>query len=267
MGDPPRPVEPDPKTPGTNRKPDRWRTVTVPGFGAVPLPPLALYCLAMLAVAAAGIKVDTMWKQVRTEQSAEEVNLFRAHWEDTDKTESTLPLNESGRLVVAYFNHDGAILVTRFSSDARIPPVHHWIVDLARVPLQSSPGPTSGGHLSTGLDGSSERPYPAFPGLTFQAAEMIPLLGNREDGRARKTAIAELTKSPDAGSIQSQQVQACGGRCVNPHPGPFQSWNGQVNGCFIQVWRRWGDSCTHYQWWNSCYNYWDPQIWWTCCVH
>jgi hypothetical protein len=74
--------------------------------------------------------------------------------------------------------------------------------------------------------------------------------------------------TPTAGSAAgSFPPQGCAGRCLNPHPGPFRSWNGQVNGCWVQVWRQWPEGCTHYQWFNSCANYWDPQIWWTCCVH
>lgn len=57
------------------------------------------------------------------------------------------------------------------------------------------------------------------------------------------------------------------GRCWNPHPGPFRSWNGMQNGCLIQVWRQWQDGCTHFQWFNTCYNVWDPQIYWTYCIH
>ena len=57
------------------------------------------------------------------------------------------------------------------------------------------------------------------------------------------------------------------GRCLNPHPGPFRSWPGQQNGCLVQVWRQWQDGCTHFQWANNCNGSWDPQIYWTYCVH
>lgn len=68
-------------------------------------------------------------------------------------------------------------------------------------------------------------------------------------------------------------VMGCQGRCADPHPGPFQFWNGQQNGCLVQVWRKWRDGCQHYQWYNSCNGYWDiypngaPRVYWTCCVH
>jgi hypothetical protein len=57
------------------------------------------------------------------------------------------------------------------------------------------------------------------------------------------------------------------GRCLNPHPGPFRAWNGQQNGCLVQVWRQFADGCTHYEWFNACANQWDPNIFWTYCVH
>jgi hypothetical protein len=65
----------------------------------------------------------------------------------------------------------------------------------------------------------------------------------------------------------------CNGRCLNPHPGEFKTWNGQVNGCQVQVWRQWPDGCLHAQWYDSCNGSWDtdpagnPRVTWTCCVH
>jgi len=57
------------------------------------------------------------------------------------------------------------------------------------------------------------------------------------------------------------------GRCLNPHPGQFRFWYGQQDGCIVQVWRQWPDGCTHFQWFNNCSKSWDPQIYWTYCVH
>jgi hypothetical protein len=68
-------------------------------------------------------------------------------------------------------------------------------------------------------------------------------------------------------------AQMPGGRCLNPHPGQFQWSYGQQNGCWIQVWRQFPDGCVHYQWFNTCGNYWDvypdgtPKIFWTKCIH
>jgi len=74
-------------------------------------------------------------------------------------------------------------------------------------------------------------------------------------------------------AFETTQVPACKRRCQDPHPGQFKYWNGQQNGCWIQVWRAWPDGCQHFQWFNSCNNYWDsypngaPRVNWTCCVH
>jgi hypothetical protein len=63
------------------------------------------------------------------------------------------------------------------------------------------------------------------------------------------------------------------GNCLDPHPGQFRSWYGEKNGCWVAVYRQWPDGCTHYQWYNACYNYWDthpngaPKVYWTQCVH
>lgn len=74
-------------------------------------------------------------------------------------------------------------------------------------------------------------------------------------------------------TFEPMQISPCKRRCVDPHPGQFKYWNGQQNGCWIQVWRAWPDGCQHFQWFNSCNGYWDvypdgrPKVSWTCCVH
>lgn len=79
---------------------------------------------------------------------------------------------------------------------------------------------------------------------------------------------------PDGGLFSSPAfAQNCRGNCLNPHPGEFRWWNGERNGCWLKVWRQWEEGCTHYQWFNTCSNYWDvhpdgsAKVFWTCCVH
>lgn len=61
--------------------------------------------------------------------------------------------------------------------------------------------------------------------------------------------------------------------CLNPHPGRFETWYGDRNGCWIDVWRRWPDGCQHVQGYNSCHNVWDShpdgsaRVKWTHCSH
>lgn len=67
-------------------------------------------------------------------------------------------------------------------------------------------------------------------------------------------------------------LEAQGG-CLNPHQGPFNTWYGARDGCWIQVWRQWPDGCTHRQMLNTCQGYWDsnpdgsPRVTWTACRH
>lgn len=68
-------------------------------------------------------------------------------------------------------------------------------------------------------------------------------------------------------------AQRCSGRCWNPHGGEFASWLGDRDGCWVQVHRRWGDSCEHFQNFDSCDGRWEtnedgsPRVTWICCVH
>ena len=86
----------------------------------------------------------------------------------------------------------------------------------------------------------------------------------------QSTSVEQLLRDS---AFAAMQVPACKRRCQDPHPGQFRTWNGQQNGCWIQVWRGWPDGCQHYQWFNSCNGYWDinpngsPRVFWTCCVH
>ncbi len=285
MGNPP----PIPSSPGTNKaaNPPRggWSTVSIPGFGEVPLPPLALYCLAVLAVIGAAIHVYGMWRQVRQDlsnnqqildqirrvQAGIEVQLANKHYNDVNRTELTVWQNATGRLIIDYYNNDATISVTRYSVDTTIPPTTHWILDLTNVPLQPSPGNTSGGHLSGALDERQHPPRTLFANAVLDAATSASDPSADTLGEYYKSGATSGTPSlitSDGTLIPMQRAQAgCSGHCLNPHPGQFRTWNGQVNGCFVQVWRQWADGCTHYEWFNTCYNYWDPQIWWTCCVH
>ena len=88
----------------------------------------------------------------------------------------------------------------------------------------------------------------------------------RVDRGAPTMAIPGLLQAAGRAQICRQ------GRCPDDHPGRFSTRNGEKRGCWIQVWREWPDGCRQYQWFNSCYSYWDeknrrPTIYWTCCNH
>ena len=87
-----------------------------------------------------------------------------------------------------------------------------------------------------------------------------------EATRADDGALPGLLNIADH-QLELRPVQMAGGHCINPHPGAYNQWYGQANGCFVQVWRQFQDGCTYFQWFNRCLNYFDPAITWTRCVH
>ena len=124
-------------------------------------------------------------------------------------------------------------------------------------------------HLSTSL--TSELFHPPLAQLSFQTT-----IVNRIAGRSwLNRNLYDVSLSPSPPETQRTILGrtlgqgGCGGRCWGPgaHPGQFTWWYGQANGCWVQLWRQWPDGCTHYQLFNTCGNYFDPQIHWTCCVH
>jgi hypothetical protein len=127
--------------------------------------------------------------------------------------------------------------------------------DFARLPSISKPVQAATSHslLPFSEPGSGEAILHNLQSDYYRSDRMIPAL-------------------PEAGVTVPVQ-NGCQRRCLDPHPGAFQSWNGQQNGCWIQVWRRWPEGCQHYQWFNTCNGVWDsypngaPKVAWTCCVH
>lgn len=102
----------------------------------------------------------------------------------------------------------------------------------------------------------------------FSPNVLLPSLATHDTGlHESESPLASLAPSAAA------PVLVCRGKCWDPHQGPFRYWNGQQNGCWIQVWRSWADGCSHFQWYNSCNGYWDsnpngaPKVYWSCCVH
>lgn len=102
--------------------------------------------------------------------------------------------------------------------------------------------------------------------------------------RCRRAALCVISLLLTAGALRSLPglelspppvaMQAgCQGRCVDPHPANFNTWNEPAGGCRVKVWRQWPDGCLHYQWYDSCSGVWDnnpdgtPKVNWTCCVH
>lgn len=92
-------------------------------------------------------------------------------------------------------------------------------------------------------------------------------------GSLKSKLIVDLAKDmhgPATASITLPTlvpVVEAAGRCLNPHPGNFVWSYGKKTGCWIEVWRKWADGCTHVQMLDTCDGSWDPKINWTQCVH
>jgi hypothetical protein len=148
-----------------------------------------------------------------------------------------------GEMRIRYYASDGCALLLRKNAGAEAATVPFW-VPVANVKTEPPPG---------------------------------DILRRSDAGGAERKTLWSLFRLPTAHAAGDARdripTQACGGRCLNPHPGNFTSWNGQQNGCWLAVWRRWPEGCTHYQWFNTCNGSWDsnpdntPRVYWTCCVH
>jgi hypothetical protein len=194
---------------------------------------------------------------------------FPKHWNEKPKwtfpqeTGVPAPVNPHPDLVPAgikleYYESDGCILVTRESLGK--PKTQHWVLDLSKVSMPAPPGQT----------GSAKAPAPinrSRPEALLAELRAPPVPGDDVKGAVERTDDRVLARLLEADhELQMTPVQA-GGHCINPHPGAYNQWYGQVNGCFVQVWRQWPDGCTHFQWFNRCLNYFDPAINWSRCVH
>jgi|GEM_PF-3142690 len=165
------------------------------------------------------------------------------------ETQTVYETRERGSLKVDLFA-DNAVRVKRKGPEPGGIEVKIWVpsppksIDAAPGPVSSSPGELSGAASESPSEDRTGTREPINP--QFRLASF--------------TAPGPLPGEP-------------AGQCLNPHPGAFKSWYGQKNGCWVAVYRQWPDGCTHYQWYNACYNTWDaypngaPKVYWTACVH
>jgi hypothetical protein len=162
------------------------------------------------------------------------------------REEKEVEFSDATRVTVIHHKSDGCKQIVR-----RGPSIQHadglWMF-----------GPT----LVAGRQVSSDDQDPAAPRLS--ASTLI---------RAREGLMLAGLGSmyPAAGGASGPDVGQ--GRCLNPHPGPWQEQPQQVGPCAVQVWRHFHDGCVHYQLFNPCGGTWDvhpdgsPRVHWTRCVH
>ncbi len=255
--------DPDPSAPHDE---PAGRTVKFLGI-EFPAPSWVGYCLGGLVIVGFGaavylkVIVPIIEEQAGQLHRVSELNEYQRHLSEVLLHKSTvLEGPELGVLTVGYYASDGCLLITA-TPPGNQGSLHHFIQKAAYA--GPPPGPTLGGRSADNIGTSPE----IRPGARNSAREFRDAAPQATNGAL--TIATVLLANTTAGS----SGQGCTGRCTSPHPGPFRSWNGDRNGCWLAIWRQWADGCTHYQWYNTCNGAWDsnpdgsPKVWWTCCVH
>lgn len=171
---------------------------------------------------------------------------YQNHFNESPRSTQKLFDNpDLGSLSVSFYTSDGCLLVKRKAPGQRQAEMSYWVAAKS-IPLEAPPGTKDDARQSR-LEAPPQNSQPLL-NASYQFASFNP-----------------------GGAPLATERGGFG--CGDSHPGQFQTWNGDRNGCWVQVWRRWPDGCQHYQWFNSCNGYWDnqpngaPKVSWTNCVH
>lgn len=238
------------------------------GFSiTLPLPKWAVGVLAAMLIVGL-VLIGSYWgyskfsgRVLLPQENVEDYNETTKHdiEPDTTKEFKDVTFGDGVKVTLRHFHTDGCVEVLR-TSQALVTD-KHWLRDLSRV----TPPPPQSAALSDQF-----RPGPAQLTNVLASLEFFHGLSISQGSPSRSPTFPAVPPLSSAAA----QAPGCNRKCLNPHPGNnFQSWNGTQNGCWLQVWRRWPEGCTHYQWFNTCYNVWDnnpdgsPKVTWTCCVH
>lgn len=217
------------------------------------LPRWATYCVALILSLGAVIPVvsQVLYPLIQTRLAPDKTQKgfteYQRHFGEVARnTQTILDSPDLGSISVSYYTSDGCLLLKRKGPGSNQAEILHWI-ESKPITLEAPPGQLEDKRGS--LRESPPPPsQPAF-GATYQLASF----------------------NPAAAAPPATERAAVG--CGNSHSGQFQTWNGQKNGCWVEVWRRWPDGCEHYQWYNTCNGYWDnhpdgtPRVSWKNCVH
>jgi len=250
----------------------------------IPMPPWATSVVAVVAIIAVAVTLTLTIIHYRHEQIANDTitkqgKELQEQREKLEKWAETLRSQQWGyqhafghslevdrhetfknpkfKLLVRFYDSDNCLLVVRQPQDSGDQPVVNWFPDPKKSPPPADK--LDFGKSSTSLAPRLRMHSSASPALAQSLVHPI-VFGTTSVRLGGKTAL-------------TQAVSPCRGQCQNPHQGRFDSWEGERRGCWIAVWRKWADGCTHYQWFNSCNSYWDadergqPRINWTCCNH
>lgn len=247
-----------------------------PSVMGIPLSRWAVIAVSVIVVCyTAGsysIKLYNDWLRSHADESSYANAItqeIKAHENDKSGWQAVLFEDTSGQTIATYFS-DGCIAVARpgpkLAYMTQPQSIVEWSLAPSRRPKATPPD------KPTPFWNTSVRPsVPKQPDKALTQAAAAPFGDlDREDGllgqyrSARYKNMAFL--SVQAGVLDDPQPHPVQGSCLNPHPGPFNSWYGPANGCWAPFWRHWGDGCTHYQMYNTCNGQWDPQIHWTFCA-
>lgn len=204
--------------------------------------------------------IRTVWVRYQMGVSAEaDMKEAQRHFFETPLAQADN--NGVGGELQARLYRDGCAAVMWHGAVSNSVPRPHFVRHITAEEGEASPGRVDGlessPFASTGVRAASLLSTPRFGGLS----------SFKEGSRTSQTSDPPVKAEV---SSESKELIAQG-TCQNPHPGNFRWSYGGQNGCWVQVWRQFTDGCTHYQWFNTCGNYWalnpdgSPQIFWTYC--
>jgi hypothetical protein len=216
----------------------------------IPLPRWATFLIGIVAVIGAAFPVvkyllPTAHADPITKADNTAVIQYREYQkhiaEAPEYTQKLFDSPDLGSLTVNFYGSDGCLLVMKKNPGRFDQAISYWIPK-ASIEADRAPG--------------------AIANHFFQPNSPARLLQSME----AQIAPASLVLANVAAATPVNN-------CLNPHPGEFRWWNGEVRGCWSAIWRQWGDGCQHYQWFNTCSGYWDsdqsgaPRVYWTNCNH
>lgn len=180
---------------------------------------------------------ESLIKKEKAEADRLQFKEYQKHFSERPRnSQRVFDAADLGSLIVQFYSSDGCLLVLRKNPGPNQAQITHWIPASA---INEAPP----GRIETRSS------------ITQHFQEDVQFL----TAQIRRSSLTGATSAPVA--------------CLNPHPGPFRSWNGEQRNCWLAVWRAWPDGCQHYQWFNTCTGNWDiepngaPRVYWTSCTH
>jgi hypothetical protein len=275
------------------QEPPKDSTLPLKIFGAeIPLPQWAVSIIAVFVIAAVpAFLIISLIHMQKDNQTVQDLQKSRENQEkiqsQLDQAQKQLQESQEKQRVAEesysetikhtgekadWVHRDAKLIVTHYASDGCLSVLRllnnqiKWEKDPA-LDARQVPPPVANA-AGPGQSGTSFEQPPAadIHGVKFSHSGIPGQL------RLVDLNIVSPGRAPQAAFTQAH-ASSMMGQCLNPHPGNFTSSNGTVKGCWTQIWRKWPDGCTHFQWFNTCSSAWDadssgrPRIHWTACNH